>query len=210
MISTAQSIENLTLNLTQEIHVRAPMDVTFAALLEQIGPENDTPDGQRMPMKVEPWPGGRWYRDLGDGNGHFWGHVQAIKRPDVARDHRTVVHVLPGCLECAVPAERGGRWNADQVPPYRPGTHPGGPPRRCRKGLDPHPRSRPRPSRRQSFKVSVVGVGERHVSSVYGERGVGGGRRGVDGRAYRGSREAFSFQDEGEDLWFEECNAKEK
>jgi len=81
MISTAQSIENLTLNLTQEIHVRAPMEVTFAALLEQIGPENDTPDGQRMPMKVEPWPGGRWYRDLGDGNGHFWGHVQAIKRP---------------------------------------------------------------------------------------------------------------------------------
>ena len=81
MISTAQSIENLTLNLTQEIHVRAPMDVTFAALLEQIGPENDTPDGQRMPMKLEPWPGGRWYRDLGDGNGHFWGHVQAIKRP---------------------------------------------------------------------------------------------------------------------------------
>ena len=34
-----------------------------------------------MPMKIEPWPGGRWYRDLGDGNGHNWGHVQAIKRP---------------------------------------------------------------------------------------------------------------------------------
>jgi hypothetical protein len=81
MISTAQSIENLTLNLTQEIQVRAPLDVTFAALLEQIGPENDTPDGKPMPMKIEPWPGGRWYRDLGDGNGHFWGHVQAIKRP---------------------------------------------------------------------------------------------------------------------------------
>jgi uncharacterized protein YndB with AHSA1/START domain len=32
-------------------------------------------------MKIEPWPGGRWYRDLGDNNGHFWGHVQAIKRP---------------------------------------------------------------------------------------------------------------------------------
>jgi Activator of Hsp90 ATPase homolog 1-like protein len=81
MISTAQSIENLTLNLTQEIQVRAPLDVTFAALLEQLGPENDTPEGQRMQMKIEPWPGGRWYRDLGDGNGHFWGHVQAIKRP---------------------------------------------------------------------------------------------------------------------------------
>ena len=34
-----------------------------------------------MPMKVEAWPGGRWYRDLDGENGHLWGHVQAIKRP---------------------------------------------------------------------------------------------------------------------------------
>jgi len=81
MISSAPGIENLTLNLTQEIHVRAPLDVTFAALLEQIGPENDTREGNPMPMKLEAWPGGRWYRDLGDGNGHFWGVVQAIKKP---------------------------------------------------------------------------------------------------------------------------------
>jgi uncharacterized protein YndB with AHSA1/START domain len=32
-------------------------------------------------MKIEAWPGGRWYRDLGGENGHLWGHVQAIKRP---------------------------------------------------------------------------------------------------------------------------------
>ena len=81
MISTATGVENLTLNVTQEIHVSAPLDATFAALLEQLGPGNDTPDGKPMPMKIEAWPGGRWYRDLGDGNGHFWGHVQAIKRP---------------------------------------------------------------------------------------------------------------------------------
>jgi len=81
MISAAPGIENLTLDLTQEIHVRAPLDVTFAALLEQIGPENDTREGNPMPMKLEAWPGGRWYRDLGDGNGHFWGVVQAIKKP---------------------------------------------------------------------------------------------------------------------------------
>ena len=37
--------------------------------------------GRPIPKKLEAWPGGRWYRDLGDGNGHFWGHVQAIKRP---------------------------------------------------------------------------------------------------------------------------------
>jgi Activator of Hsp90 ATPase homolog 1-like protein len=81
MTATVPGIENLTLNVTQEIHVRASLEVTFAALLEQIGPANDTPEGNAMPMKIEPWPGGRWYRDLGDNNGHFWGHVQAIKRP---------------------------------------------------------------------------------------------------------------------------------
>jgi hypothetical protein len=85
MASTApkmdRTIEDLTLNVTQEIQVRASLDATFAALLEQLGPQHDTPDGKPMPMKLEPWPGGRWYRDLGDGNGHFWGVVQAIKRP---------------------------------------------------------------------------------------------------------------------------------
>src|SRR5271163_375895 len=79
--STGLGIENLTLTITQEIHVEATLEDTFAALLEQIGPENDTPEGQKMPMKIEPWPGGRWYRDLGENNGHLWGHVQAIKRP---------------------------------------------------------------------------------------------------------------------------------
>ena len=81
MISTATRIEDLTLNVTEEIHVRASLDATFAALLEQLGPLNDTPDGKPMPLKLEAWPGGRWYRDLGDNNGHFWGNVQAIKRP---------------------------------------------------------------------------------------------------------------------------------
>jgi hypothetical protein len=74
-------IEDLTLSVTQEIHVRASLEATFAALLEQLGPHNDTPDSGSMPMKLEPWPGGRWYRDLGGENGHLWGHVQAIKRP---------------------------------------------------------------------------------------------------------------------------------
>ncbi len=76
-----RTIEDLTLNITQEIHVRASLETTFAALLEQLGPRNDRPDGTPMPLKIEPWPGGRWYRDLGGEDGHFWGHVQAIKRP---------------------------------------------------------------------------------------------------------------------------------
>ena len=81
MAPTVQTIEDLTLSISEEIHVRAPLDVTFTALLEQLGPHNEVVEGTPMPMKLEPWPGGRWYRDLGEGNGHFWGHVQAIRRP---------------------------------------------------------------------------------------------------------------------------------
>jgi uncharacterized protein YndB with AHSA1/START domain len=73
-------IESLTLVINQEIHVKASLETTFEALLEQIGPENETPE-QKMPMKLEAWPGGRWFRDLGNDNGHLWGHVQSIKRP---------------------------------------------------------------------------------------------------------------------------------
>src|SRR5437588_2915502 len=76
----SSAVEDLTLNLNQEIHVNASLETTFAALLEQMGPENETENG-KMPMQLEAWPGGRWFRDLGEGNGHFWGNVQAIKRP---------------------------------------------------------------------------------------------------------------------------------
>ena len=77
---TIPGIESLSLIITQEIHVQASLKNTFEALLEQMGPENQSEQG-KMPMKIEPWPGGRWYRDLGEDNGHLWGHVQAIKRP---------------------------------------------------------------------------------------------------------------------------------
>lgn len=75
------TIEDLTLSITEEIHVRASIDKTFEALLEQLGPANEVPEKGPMPMKLEAWPGGRWFRDLGGEDGHFWAHVQAIKRP---------------------------------------------------------------------------------------------------------------------------------
>lgn len=81
MIQAPESIEKLTLSITQEIRVSASLEVTFNALLEQVGPAFVDDAGASLSMKLEPWPGGRWYRDLGNNNGHLWGHVQAIKRP---------------------------------------------------------------------------------------------------------------------------------
>jgi hypothetical protein len=78
---TEQAIQ--TLEITREEEIAAPIDIVFETLLEQLGPLNETPEGRSLSMKLEPWPGGRWFRDLGDNNGHFWGNVQAIKAPSL-------------------------------------------------------------------------------------------------------------------------------
>src|SRR5207253_2630917 len=70
-----------TRHVMKEIQIAAPMEIAFQAVLEELGPEGQMPDGRPFPMKIEPWPGGRWYRDLGGNAGHFWGHVQVIKPP---------------------------------------------------------------------------------------------------------------------------------
>lgn len=80
MTASAAPADNL-LHITNEILVRASIEDTFEALLEQMGPGNESPGGGAMPMVLEARPGGRWFRDLGGDDGHFWGHVQAIKRP---------------------------------------------------------------------------------------------------------------------------------
>ena len=81
MTATDSATDNLSLDVTEEIEVRSSVDATFAALLEELGPSNRGYDDVPMPMTLEAWPGGRWFRDIGAGNGHLWGHVQAIRRP---------------------------------------------------------------------------------------------------------------------------------
>lgn len=71
----------LEFRIELERRIEAPIEVVWKALLIEVGPEFGGEDGASMHLKVEPFPGGRWYRDLGDGIGHFWGHVQAIKPP---------------------------------------------------------------------------------------------------------------------------------
>jgi uncharacterized protein YndB with AHSA1/START domain len=67
--------------IRQEIEIDAPIEIAFQSVLDELGPEGQMPNGQSLSMKLEPWPGGRWYRDLGNNAGHLWGHVQVIKPP---------------------------------------------------------------------------------------------------------------------------------
>src|SRR5262245_43937003 len=80
MASTIQESIH-TLDIRRETLVSAPIAITFESILAELGPESQIPGGKPLPMKLEPWPGGRWFRDLGDNAGHLWGHVQVIKPP---------------------------------------------------------------------------------------------------------------------------------
>jgi hypothetical protein len=70
-----------TISILKDIAIGTSLEIAFAAMLEELGPAGQMPDGKPMPMVIEPWPGGRWYRDLGKNAGHLWGHVQVIKPP---------------------------------------------------------------------------------------------------------------------------------
>lgn len=67
--------------IRKEIQIAAPIEIAFEAMLDEVGAQAQTPSGQSLSMKLEAWPGGRWYRDLGNDTGHLWGHVQVIKPP---------------------------------------------------------------------------------------------------------------------------------
>jgi hypothetical protein len=78
-----QTLEDLTIDISQSIEINAAVGDTYGALIRRLTSENSTPDNNPMPMVLEEWPGGRWFRDLGNGEGHLWGFVQVIKPPNL-------------------------------------------------------------------------------------------------------------------------------
>jgi uncharacterized protein YndB with AHSA1/START domain len=76
-------LDDLTLDVEQHVTIKAAPDKVFAAVIHRFGEGNTRPDGQSLQLVLEPKPGGRWYRDRGNGIGHLWGFVQAIKPPNL-------------------------------------------------------------------------------------------------------------------------------
>ena len=76
-------LEDLTLDVEQQIDIKAPPEKVFAAVLERFGRKNTRPNGESLDLQIEAKPGGRWYRDRGNGIGHLWGFVQVIKPPNL-------------------------------------------------------------------------------------------------------------------------------
>ena len=75
------NLEEMTVDLEQTIEINAGLEDTFNGLLHRFGKGNHTPSGESLNLEIEPFAGGRWYRDRGEGVQHLWGHVQVIKPP---------------------------------------------------------------------------------------------------------------------------------
>ncbi len=73
--------QELSLDVSQSTDIKAAIGDAYKALIHRLTDQNSTPDNRPMPMVLEEWPGGRWFRDLGNGQGHLWGFVQVIKPP---------------------------------------------------------------------------------------------------------------------------------
>ena len=74
-------IEDLTLDIEQSLEMKADIGDVFKRVLYRFGEGNTRPDGESLQMVLEPWAGGRWFRDRGEGIQHLWGHLQVIKPP---------------------------------------------------------------------------------------------------------------------------------
>ncbi|MBV8843120.1 MAG: SRPBCC domain-containing protein [Bryobacterales bacterium] len=74
-------LEDMTLDIDQHVEIKAAIGDVFRDMLYRLGEGFATPKGDSLQMILEQWPGGRWFRDRGNGVGHLWGHVQVIKAP---------------------------------------------------------------------------------------------------------------------------------
>ena len=74
-------LDEMTLDVNQHVEIKAAIGDVFRSTLHRFGEGFATPKGESLQMTLEQWPGGRWFRDRGNGIGHLWGHVQVIKPP---------------------------------------------------------------------------------------------------------------------------------
>ena len=110
MVATVTSEVIQSLRVEREVFIAAPLDLAFESLLEELGPASELPNAAPMPMVLEAWPGGRWFRDLGNNAGHFWGHVQVIKPPALLEIAGPLFMSFPGVnhLQYRLTAEAAG------------------------------------------------------------------------------------------------------
>src|SRR5690349_1312166 len=101
-------IEDLTLDVEQQVEVLGTLDDVFKSVLYRFGEGNVRPDGEPMQLQIEPFAGGRWFRDRGEGIQHLWGHVQVIKPPTLLELSGPMFMSYPALNHIEVKLEEAG------------------------------------------------------------------------------------------------------
>src|ERR1700746_1724045 len=101
MSTATTTIEDLTLDVTQEIEIKAAPGTVFRNLVAGLSHIMGG-DGNAMDFTLEEWPGGRWFRDLGNSQGHLWGLVQVIKPPTLLEITGPMFMSYPGAAHLQI------------------------------------------------------------------------------------------------------------
>ena len=101
-------LKEMTLDIEQNVTVKAALGDVYRSVLHRLGEGNTNPKGEPLQMILEQWPGGRWFRDRGNGIGHLWGHVQVIKPP--------VLLELSGPMFMSYPALNHVELRLEEIP----------------------------------------------------------------------------------------------
>jgi len=101
-------LDEMTLDVEQRVEVKTAIGTVFRSVLHRFGEGSTNLKGESMQMILEQWPGGRWFRDRGNGIGHLWGHVQVIKAPTLLE--------LSGPLFMSYPAMNHVEVRLDEIP----------------------------------------------------------------------------------------------
>lgn len=80
-LEVTMKIEDLTVDIDQSVEIKGALEDVFKSVLHRLGAGNTAPNGESLNLQIEPFAGGRWFRDRGEGVQHLWGHVQVIKPP---------------------------------------------------------------------------------------------------------------------------------
>jgi len=73
--------KDMLLDVEQSVEVQGSLEEVFQSVLYRLGEGHVGPGGETLNLQIEPFAGGRWFRDLGNGAQYLWGHVQVIKAP---------------------------------------------------------------------------------------------------------------------------------
>ena len=73
--------DELVVKIEQTLEIKAAPEKVFEGLITHLCNLEGEEGKPGLKLKLERWPGGRWFRDLGSNSGHLWAFVQSIKPP---------------------------------------------------------------------------------------------------------------------------------